>query len=332
MHVVLAHVSALQAIQHLAVEGVRPTVPTKTPGATCLLPHKPRLSELAGINRAQFGIGARLHIAVRSRQDAIRIRGVASHVISAELPTWALLKLETGIYCVHPAIIAAELAPAMDRIERISFLYELCGAYATSVKGENGYAAIAPLAAMRDLAFACAHLPGLRGAALVRDALRFAADNAASPAEAEIALRYGLPRRLGGYAFGTPLLNCDVAASELRYENGEPVSSDHTRKPDLFWPKLGIALDYHGERSHSSFRQIDRDLRRSNELLSSGFTCFTLTRYQARDCRAADRLALQMQKAAFGRTRRFAPEFYDARLDLAARLIQIRKRNWQRLE
>lgn len=331
MSVILAHVSALGALQCLASKGKSPAALPGSPTAVTRIMEKPKLSELAGIDRGRLGIGARLHIAVGARADTIRIRGVTSHVISAALPAWAFLHLEPGLYCVHPAVIATELAPAMDRVERVSLLYELCGGYATSAGGQNGYAEIEPLTTLRDMAFACKRLSGLRGIALVRDALRFATDNAASPAETEIALRYGLPRRMGGYAFGTPLLNAAVSTAGLHYEGGSAVADNRPRRPDLLWPKLGIALDYHGERSHRSFRQVDRDLRRSNELQTSGITCFTLTRHQASDCLAADRLAHQMQKVAFGRTRRFAPEFYEARLDLAARLIQLRTRNWQRL-
>ena len=220
----------------------------------------------------------------------------------------------------------------MDLIERISLLYEICGAYATSVGGKNGYAEIKPIASVRTLTRSRERLPELRGGALIADALRSVADNAASPAETEMALRFGLPRRLGGYAFGVPVLNRAIRTSSFRYADGTPTHRGQPRKPDLTWPDLGIALDYHGERSHQTFKQVDRDLRRPNELQISGITCFTLTRHQASDCLATDRLAYQMQKAAFGRIRRYPPKFYTARLDLAARLLQIRQRNWQRLE
>ena len=331
MPVVLAHVSALQALQRLAAQSDPPPARIATPAAAGPLP-KPRLSEAAGIDRAALGIGARLHLAVPTRADVIRIKGVTSNVITGGLPEGALLNIAPGLYCVHPAVIAAQLAPDLDRIGRIVLLYELCGRYATSVDGPDGYAEVEPLATVSGLGKMCARLAGLRGIALVRDALRFVADDAASPAEAEMAMRLGLPRRMGGYGFGVPQLNREIPVMGTRYENGRPVQAERLRRPDLLWPDLGIALDYHGERSHRSFRQVDRDLRRSNELQTSEVTCFTLTRHQARDCLAADKLAFQMQKVAYGRLRSYKPGFYDARLDLAMRLLQIHRNNWQRLQ
>lgn len=329
MTVVLAHASALQALQHLAARGEKPR-PVSVSGAYGTL-KAPSLSEIAGIDRAVLGIGKRIHIAVPSREAAIRRSGVASHVLARPLPRWALLCVDPGLLCLHPIIAAAQMAQRLDLVERISLLYEICGTYATSAGGRNSYAEVKPLASVRTLTRARERLPELRGGALVADALRFATDGAASPAETEMALRFGLPRRLGGYAFGVPVLNREIRAGSFRYADGTPARKGQPRKPDLTWPELSIALDYHGERSHQTFKQVDRDLRRTNELQISGITCFTLTRHQASDCLATDRLAYQMQKAAFGRIRRYPPGFYAARLDLAARLLQIRQRNWQRL-
>ena len=332
MPVVLTHASALKALQHLAAQRNAPTTRSAIPTLAAGPVPKPRLSEVAGIDRTTLGIGARLHCAVPTRADVIRIKGITSNVITGALPDGALLNVAPGLYCVHPAIIAAQLAPDLDRIERIVLLYELCGRYATSVNGPDGYAEIESLTTVRNLEKMCARLVGIRGISLVRNALRFVADNAASPAEAEMALRFGLPRRMGGYGFGIPRLNDTIPVMGMRYEGGRPVQAERPRQPDLLWLALGVALDYHGERSHRSFRQIDRDLRRSNELQTSEVTCFTLTRHQARDCLATDKLAFQMQKTAYGRLRPYKPEFNDARLDLATRLLQIQRSNWQRLE
>ena len=156
-------------------------------------------------------------------------------------------RLGNGAYVSSAPLAFVHIAAQEDSmIALLELGYELCGSYQTKRTGTSSAYQVEPLSSVRSLADFAARNPSLRGAAKAAKALRYVADDSASPRETKKAILLGLPMMYGGYGLGIPRMNYEVKANPA----AQALTGKSCFRCDLCWPeakldgvpKSGIAL------------------------------------------------------------------------------------------
>lgn len=175
----------------------------------------------------------------------------------------------------------------------VEFLYELCGRYRLP-GGRGGDAAeLSPATTVVGIERFVDKARGVRGAAEVKRALRYACDNSLSPMETDIAETMVFDPRMGGFGLEKPQLNprFEVARKNRR---ALPQSA---YLPDLYWPRANISVEYDSDKHHRSDRKASEDAIRRNGIEHLGTRVVTLTWGQARNYYEFERVALLVASA-----------------------------------
>lgn len=111
-------------------------------------------------------------------------------------------------------------------------------------------------------------LPLMNGKALAAHALQHVLDGSGSPMETKVALMLTLPAQVGGFGLPTPALNAQVSLA------AEAIAGFGREKlrPDLWWDRFNLALEYDSSLSHADSSALGRDVRRRRAYTLSGIT------------------------------------------------------------
>jgi len=107
-----------------------------------------------------------------------------------------------------------------------------------------------------------ARMEGWIGHTRALRALRFVADNAASPMEAVLVMLLTLPYRLGGYGLPMPELN-GIIYPKKRVSQ---FAGKSFYRGDLLWRDAGVVAEYNSDLEHASQNRIAMDAIRRSDL------------------------------------------------------------------
>lgn len=250
-----------------------------------------------------------LHFITASKSQCRR-EGIAKpHLFTRRLPSNSVLKISEGYYACSPEF--AFLQMAFQRKEMVFLLelgYELCGTYQALIAGSFGDYGVTPLMTAASLRGFVEKNPSLPGAHAVRRILPFLTDGSASMRETKLALLLGLPRRFGGYGLGTPVMNYSVSANE----QAQRIAQRRSFRCDVCWPDCKIDVEYQSRLVHSGEAARIRDSRRTNALVSMGWTVIGVTNEELESSSACDAIAEAVRRAS-GKQRRYSPENFKQR-------------------
>ncbi|MBS5450110.1 MAG: hypothetical protein KHY83_07755 [Coriobacteriia bacterium] len=236
------------------------------------------------------------------------------------LPCRAFLEVGNDVFVSTPEFAFVQMASRLDVVDLVELGCELCGTYTCGMGLGGTLPTSYDLLALTDvgrLRRCIDELGGARGVKRARAALPYVAEGSGSPMETRILLPMALPGRLGGYGLGTPLPNHVVEASaEARAMAGRSFF-----RCDLFLPQGNLDVEYNGLQFHGGQRDMERDARRANALLSMGITVLTVTADQLRSERGVDTLMCSVARRAGVRVRSRARDVERRRHDLLARLF-----------
>lgn len=190
---------------------------------------------------------------------------------------------------------------------------ELCGTYALSedadgfvVKDWNDRCTSArAVSHFAELALS----RGVRGARRAARLSSLLATGSHSPAETNVYLLLCLPKRHGGYGLTKPLMNPALKLSSNGFrllsteKNRDASPFDPVRRPDLFWSKSRIALEYESDMAHSGKEKLVGDSKRRCDLEKAGIHVLTLTSRQLYNERVFDKMARTLIRLTGGRQR-----------------------------
>lgn len=244
---------------------------------------------------------------------------VTPHVLSSALASERAYRLEKGVYVCSPRATLLQLARTRDVVDLALAAMELCGTYGRAFASNGCFTRREPLATCGSLVRFVQRQPeGARGKGRLLQALRFAADRAASPMETIAALLLSLPGTQGGYGLGGLQLNCPLEVPvHLRTAAGRS-----SVRCDLYYPAGRIAVEYDSDQFHSNADQIGSDSKRRTALELMGIHTISLTRAQLMDLHACDAVATALAR----RLKRKLPrvqDFRDRQVRLHTRLLDF---------
>lgn len=214
-------------------------------------------------------------VVVTSRRERVRQEKVCCRLCLAELGCDSFAFTETGIPVVSPECCFVRLAGVLSFHELVRAGNFLCSAFAIDEAGclmGRGM----PITTKKRLATYIDSIHGANGIKTARKAIRFIADNAASPAEVDACILMCLPAMRGGYACPMPEFNGhiklnDAAVRSLGYSDCYC---------DLLWRRAKCAVEYTSEQHHTGYRKQAQDEIRRAALESMGYRVHLLTKPQ----------------------------------------------------
>ena len=265
----------------------------------------PDIVELLGLER--LGIANKpVHLFAADRRMQRSPSCAICHTPRTFPPRSKFLLATDGVFVSAPPTTFLHLAPSFSVAQLALLGCELCGSYAVrESEGRTVLEQREPICSSHELRsyadMACqVRAYGARKAAI---AARFVLGNAASPAEAALALLLTLPSTFGGFGLPAPLLNYRIDVS------GKGRGTPAYRICDAYWPQWGIDLEYDSDLYHTGSDRIASDAVRRNELASKGLFIITVTRQQLYDVEGLRKVAEQLAKLMGKRLRIRVDEF-----------------------
>ena len=236
-------------------------------------------SDLAALEEAGVGwLSEPIHLLVPDASSRRRCKRTKLHVCSHRLPERSFVKLSRHVMVASPELTCLSIAPSTPFPLLVEFLYELCGRYRLP-DGRGGDATeLPPATTVAGIERFADKARGVRGAADVKRALRYACDNSLSPMETDIAETMVFDPRMGGLGLEKPQLN---PRFEVTRKNRRALPQS-AYLPDLFWPRANISVEYDSDKHHRGDRKASEDAIRRNGIEHLGTRVVTLTWGQAR--------------------------------------------------
>ena len=152
-------------------------------------------------------------------------------------------------------MISTTLRPLQYTVILTELVCELCGTYSkqnttTGFKGRNK-----SLTSIGELTVFCGRVSFVHGANNLRKALSWALVGLNSPMETVLYLFLCLPADYGGLEFPRPIANYAVPVPR---ELWSKTARRHI-VPDLFWPEVGLIVEFNGEDPHRGHETQDQE-------------------------------------------------------------------------
>lgn len=201
------------------------------------------------------------HLLVGDPSRAHRRSDVACHVRTSPLPPRSFICAGKDLLLSGPELLFAQLAAAKDCdiLDLAQIGYELCGTYVLDTSWDQLTNTERPMTTVAKIRRVLDGLGAMRGVARARSALDLVRDGSNSPRETTLSLLTSSPCTEGGLGIEDIRLNYPIAT---------PVGP---RRVDVAIPRYRCGIEYKG-RAYHSIEQSERDDRRQNKLVGSGYT------------------------------------------------------------
>lgn len=256
---------------------------------TSLRPLELPNSPFERIHHAALALGLREPVDIVVGKDAARRRSPSArcHVWSGPVSDGLLVGVEPGVYICSPELVVAQLASELGLYKTISLAMELCGSYSLLVNGACEYG-VASLTSHSRISSVLRLSDPFRGIDVAKQATLYSIDGSASPRETVLAVMLSLPRRLGGWGCGKPLLNAEIMLSAAAARE----CSRSSLRADLLFDEADLDVEYQGREWHTKPEDRTSDEARQNALMMMGKSCLFISREQISDEARMDGIAL----------------------------------------
>lgn len=285
MTICLSHISALQALREARSKGCRPKEAGKRIPKSTSIREVEALVAKAGFLRPLPPEG-KVSILVSSQSSRSKSTKTITHVCANNAVATIALAKPRGIFIPNLGFLFVQLAQCAPFLTLIEIGYELCGSY-TLLPDESTFVQCEPATNHNHLAKEIRAFRGMRGREIATRALRFIADNSASPMETKLTMFLCLKRTMGGYGLPFPKLNFPIEPTSA----ARKAAHKQRYVLDLYWPKRKIDVEYDSDSYHASSEGIASDAQRRNALQLMDVTVITVTRGQLYNAASFDRTA-----------------------------------------
>ena len=209
-----------------------------------------------------------IHVYVGNKEAVRKSARVTAHVWSGPYPSRSFVRLTRDVYVEAPEPVIIRCAGRLPRGAALGLINRACGAYRIS---GGCICQRKPLVTRSSLEAYAACARGMRGVKRARWLAPRAAEGAASPREAALAVVLRLPVRDGGFGLPAFELNHPIAPAQV----GDPA-----RCGDFVWIVAHLILEYDSDLFHTGAEKIGQDAARRAQLARAGFEVVTLTNWQ----------------------------------------------------
>jgi len=319
MKAIMSHISALEYWKSVRLSPHAFWPVTSTPALLSAPPELRTPDELEGME-----VSAPVHVLV-GNHNARRSSGYfTSHVRKGKLPRGSIVHIEDELYVCSPELTFVQMATMVELPELIRIGFELCGKYDDS---SNSVLSCDPLTRIRKLSAYVERAEGVFGREKALRALKYLADNSASPRETILTMLLCLPYRLGGYRIEMPRLNYRIDLSK----EAKKIAHKGYCECDLYWPRFKFAVEYDSNEFHTGAERIADDSSRRAALAKMGIAVVAVTNRQLYDSGRFNKLAHFIAENTGKRLQYKDPEFTRSHFRLRKLLFEELDRRDDRL-
>jgi len=282
-------------------------------------------SDAARLGEA-WGLTLPLDIMVGERSARRPSKVIRPYVCSKPIPNGAFVSVGDGLYLSSPEFCFFRMAAKYPLAKLIALGFEMCGSYSlpgsASTGGDQSDLVqtkynLPPLTSKKKLTAFSARMEGWVGHKQALKALRFVADDSASPMETILVILLTLPYRLGGYRLPLPELNGSIYPKKRVSQ----FAGKSFYRGDLLWREAGVVAEYNSDAEHASSNRIAMDAIRRNDLSLCGIFEVTVTNKQIKSMELFDKVARQIAVRIGKELQYKEPEFLKARRELRSVLF-----------
>jgi len=268
-----------------------------------------------------WGLSLPLDIMVGELSARRPSKAVRPHVCSKPVPNGSFVSVGDGLYLSSPEFCFFRMAAKYPLAKLIALGFEICGSYSLPGSASTGgnrddsvqtMYDFPPLTSKKKLMAFCARMEGWTGHKQALKALRFVADDSASPMEAVLVMLLTLPYKYGGYALPMPELNGSIYPKK----GVSQFAGKSFYRGDLLWRDAGVVAEYNSDLEHASPDRIARDAIRRNDLSLCGIYEVTVTKSQIKSIELFDKIARQIAVRIGKELQYKKSEFLKARREL----------------
>lgn len=259
-----------------------------------------------------------LHVLVSHDSLRRNSREHECHVWKSALPKGMVLDTLNGFCVCSPELCFLQMASRLSLVELIQLGFELCGIHDLS---SADIMRCAPLTTVSKLSVCVETLPNVQCRKKAVKALRYIAENSASPMETKLVMLLCLPYRFGGYGIEMPLLNHKINVTKA----GKRFTSNDFFEVDMFWPAHRLIGEYDSDRYHTGARKETKDTARRNALEAMGYTVVSVTFDLVKSKEAANKVANTFARLTGRQFRYKEPDFGIACTRLRTELFRDRR-------
>lgn len=217
----------------------------------------------------------RVHVVASNRQEYVNRAGVRCSLSSKASLQNSFVLTDGGLPIVSPECCFLRLSNDLSLHELAKAGALLCSAFSFSESGCM-VGRHEPITSVNKIASYIDSVRSASGVKKARRALRFLADNAASPPEIDTYLLLCLPVMLGGYGCPLPELNGHV---KLRQKVARTLGYEDCYG-DLLWRDAKCIVEYTSEQFHTGYQKQSKDEIRRAALEAMGYRVYLLTKPQ----------------------------------------------------
>ncbi|MCF0231955.1 MAG: hypothetical protein HUJ63_06755, partial [Enterococcus sp.] len=196
-------------------------------------------------------------------------------------------------YVCSPEYLLFDLLDMLPRSMFAIVASELCASFLVVKRnGKSSIVRARPVTSISSIKnFAKQYLAENSAKALMAG-VKYCVENAFSPPEIAVALLFHFAPQSGGYGMTKPCLNPKMTIEtnlryaqnlDVRYEGGG--QKIHI-KPDLYWPKHKLIIEYDSAQFHDGNIAYGSDLQRRSAFGKSGYTVVNVSKDQLRSVEA----------------------------------------------
>jgi len=273
-----------------------------------------------------WGLSLPLDIMVGELSARRPSKAVRPHVCSKPVPNGSFVSVGDGLFLSSPEFCFFQMAAKYPLAKLIMLGFEICGSYSLPASASTGEDRgdsdqtlydFPPLTSKKKLTAFSARMEGWIGHKKALRALRFVADDSASPMEAVLVMLLALPYKYGGYALPMPELNGSIYPKK----GVSQFAGKSFYRGDLFWRDAGVVAEYNSDLEHARPDRIARDATRRSDLALCGIYEVTVTNGQIKSIELFDKVARQIAIRIGKKLRYKKPEFIKARRELRSVLF-----------
>lgn len=306
------------------VRCVHPSALLRAKAKACVLPDAaPSAKEVeAALGRLKaaypdFGVEGPLHVLARRAPHHRASGACRRHACSARFPGGSFYQVEDGVFASAPALaFVLEASRSRSMVSLLELGYELCGTYQTKRTGSSSAYDVEPLASVRALVDYAKRNPSMSGARKVARLAPYLSEGSASARETKLALVLGLPHLYGGYGLGMPCMNYEVKANGA----ARAISGKRFFRADLCWPEKKLDVEYQSKECHEGELARMGDSRRTNALMSMGWTVVGVTNDELDSFAAMETIAQTITRHVGKRPQARVSDYHARKLRLRRQL------------
>ena len=282
----------------------------------------PSISESEALQLANiYGLSLPLHVAAHTATRKREVSWLKTHVLDKQAVSMPLfVRVTSGLWVSCPALTVLQMATSLCRPRLERLLYELCGTFSVDPRpGRHALITRPPLLDIESCYSFLDSLPGVRGTRLFRAALAETIEGSASPPESEMAIILGSSSSIGACHVEGAVMNKRIDLPSFL----QPVFEAAFFKPDLYWEKGRVAVEYDSNAYHCGEEKIRQDGRRADALRQMGITLYSVHPWELRDRHFMNALARRIARRTGSRFRPRGKRFDELQTRLFRELFEM---------